>query len=170
MRILAFSSNDGPDDAARTLKAGASGFLIKIAGLDEIAVALRAVHLGRVFVSHSHPTAFCPKPAAPMTVETQKPSTAARTASESPTQLSGREREVLSLLADGMTNKQAAERLFLSVKTVETYRARIMKKHGLRDRVDLVQFARANPPRPHERPTRCVSEKPDNRGGHCQGM
>ncbi len=40
-----------------------------------------------------------------------------------------------------MTNKQAAAKLFLSVKTVETYRSRVMRKHGLRDRMDLVRFA-----------------------------
>jgi DNA-binding CsgD family transcriptional regulator len=55
--------------------------------------------------------------------------------------LSGREREVLELLAHGHTNQQAADRLFVSVKTIETYRARIGKKLGLRTRADLVRYA-----------------------------
>src|SRR5207245_6897509 len=56
-------------------------------------------------------------------------------------ELSQREREVLVLLAQGHTNQQAANRLFLSVKTVETYRARIGEKLGLRGRANLVRYA-----------------------------
>src|SRR5262249_43243783 len=55
--------------------------------------------------------------------------------------LSERETEVLKLLAQGHTNQQVADRLFLSVKTIETYRARIGEKLGLRSRADLVRYA-----------------------------
>jgi two-component system response regulator NreC len=55
--------------------------------------------------------------------------------------LSQRERQVLALLARGHTNQETAEQMFLSVKTVETYRARIAQKLGIRGRADLVRYA-----------------------------
>jgi DNA-binding NarL/FixJ family response regulator len=57
------------------------------------------------------------------------------------TRLSAREREVLQLLAEGRTGAQIAERLSLSQKTVETYRARLVEKLGIRDLAGLVRFA-----------------------------
>ena len=59
-----------------------------------------------------------------------------------PETLSAREREVVLMLAEGLTNKEVAKRLFLSVKTVETYRSRVMKKHQLRGRAELFSFAK----------------------------
>jgi DNA-binding NarL/FixJ family response regulator len=56
-------------------------------------------------------------------------------------ELSGREQEVLRLLAQGYSNKEIAARLEISVKTVETYKARSMEKLGLGSRVDLVRYA-----------------------------
>src|SRR5436309_991564 len=55
--------------------------------------------------------------------------------------LSGREKQVLELLAQGHTNQEMAKKLFLSVKTVETYRARIAEKLGLRTRAEVVRYA-----------------------------
>jgi two-component system, NarL family, response regulator NreC len=55
--------------------------------------------------------------------------------------LSQREREVLQLVAHGYTNQEVADRLGLSVKTIETYRARVSEKMGLRTRADLVRYA-----------------------------
>ncbi|MDR4461243.1 MAG: helix-turn-helix transcriptional regulator [Nitrospirales bacterium] len=56
-------------------------------------------------------------------------------------QLSPREREIFRLVAQGFTNQQIADQLGISIKSVETYRARVMEKLGLRSRADLVQFA-----------------------------
>lgn len=143
MKILVFTAHDSSEHAAILLQAGAAGYLIKVASPDEIAVAIRSVHIGRIFISHTQCAV-----ATPMSKRTDQPEYALppmQAESDSPTPprpLSDREQEVLSLLADGMTNKQAAEKLFLSVKTVETYRARIMKKHQLSDRAALVRFAR----------------------------
>lgn len=143
LKILVFTTADGPDHAVRFVQAGASGYLIKAAGLDEVSVAIRSVHIGRVFISHSSPTMTKPAPHPTnhgVTNATPGPAIESQRVPGPP--LSAREQEVLLMLADGMTNKQVAESLFLSVKTVETYRSRIMKKHGLRDRAELVQFAR----------------------------
>ena len=115
------------------IDAGAVGYLIKAADLDEIAVAIRSIAAGRIFICHSQHTLATP----PSNASDYRPDDGTEDH-----QLSRREREVISLLADGMTNKQVAERLFLSVKTVETYRSRVMRKCGFADRTELVQFAR----------------------------
>jgi DNA-binding NarL/FixJ family response regulator len=143
LKILVFTAYDDPDYATRIMDSGACGYLIKVAGWDEIAVAIRSVHLGRNFISHTHHGVTVPKSKHAQQGVAFAGSGLRETSKSLPLhQLSSREQEVLTLLVDGMTNKQVAERLFLSVKTVETYRARIMKKYGLRDRAELVQFAR----------------------------
>ena len=143
LKILVFTADDGPDHATRIMDSGACGYLIKVAGLDEIAVAIRSVHLGRNFISHTHHAVNLSKSQHANEGAAYPGSGQRETSKSLPRhQLSSREQEVLKLLVDGMTNKQVAGLLFLSVKTVETYRARIMKKYGLRDRAELVQFAR----------------------------
>lgn len=140
-KILVVSANDSRQYAAEVLSAGAVGYLIKTAGLEEIPLAIRLIHEGRVFISHTRETQAT---GADQPCAVQSPSTLRVDAIDplpSP-HLSQREKQVLWLLAEGMTNKQVAEHLYLSVKTIETYRARIMKKHGLRDRVALTKFAR----------------------------
>jgi DNA-binding NarL/FixJ family response regulator len=141
VKILVFTANDGPDYAAKILATGALGYLTKLAGVDEISVAIRLVDMGRIFISHSRPDATR------LNIPSKDDPSVVRLVDQGSTlskpHLSGREQEVLNLLADGMTNKQAAEKLYLSVKTVETYRARIMKKHGLKNRVELTRFARS---------------------------
>ena len=134
LKVLVLSSEDCGNYATSITSAGASGYLIKAASLDEIAVAIRSVHNGRVFISHTHQAVSAPKLGT-----TDRP---AANSDEPGRALSRREQEVLLFLADGLTNKQVAERLFLSIKTIETYRSRIMRKHGLRDRAELVRFAR----------------------------
>ena len=178
-RILVFTAVDSADAASHVIASGASGFLVKTAGLDEIAVAIRCVHQGRttitytaaasvVDVNHSLPTQSCDSSVAKMAAKLASGLRPTDSASSGPScrplqaggsisiteppaavgpakgfaGLSERETEVLGLLAEGLTNKQVAERLFLSVKTVETYRSRIMKKNDLRDRSELVRFAR----------------------------
>lgn len=157
-KILVLAEENRLDVAARMTQAGASGYLTHHSSLEEIAVAIQCIAKGRIFISHSHGVMSGPK-----SRQSQLPSPGSQPASEPdstlldsrlrPTiqtnaksvkrrlDLSAREREVLALIAEGMTNKQAAESIFLSVKTVETYRSRIMKKHGLKDRLALVKFA-----------------------------
>jgi two-component system response regulator NreC len=116
--------HDDPGYARLALAAGASGHVIKDAESAELLAAIRAVHRGRTFVQVGS------EPAAPATLE--RPAT--------PT-LSPRERQVLGLLAHGHTNREVADRLSLSVKTVETHRARLSDKLGLHSRADLVRLA-----------------------------
>lgn len=140
--ILIISKDCTADAVARMSEIGASGLLTFQASLEEMAVAIRCVAMGRVFISHTHATVH-----PPVLKDLRSPSepdaqSANQSSGQSTHDLSARELEVLELVSQGMTNKQAASKMFLSVKTVETYRSRIMKKHGLRDRMDLMQFAK----------------------------
>jgi DNA-binding NarL/FixJ family response regulator len=131
-RVLVLTMHDDPAYVRAALAAGSAGYVVKTAADAELLVAIRAVHKGRTFVDLD---------LAGGQIDTvlgvgnrgSRPGTAHP--------LSEREREVLELLAQGHTNQAAADRLSLSVKTVETYRARIGDKLGLRTRADMVRYA-----------------------------
>jgi DNA-binding NarL/FixJ family response regulator len=114
---------------ASAMSAGAAGYVIKKVADTELLLAIRAVHSGRTFVDVTE--AFDP-PAPPRTVGTAR---------QPPKDLSARERDVLLLLAQGNSNQQIADRIGVSVKTVETYRARLREKLGLSRRAELYRFA-----------------------------
>lgn len=123
-RVLVLTMHDDPAYLRTVLAAGGSGYVVKKAADAELLTAIRAVHQGRAFVNLD----LDGGPPAPL----EAPGTAA---------LSQREREVLALLAQGHTNQVIADRLYLSVKTIETYRTRIADKLGLKTRADLVRYA-----------------------------
>lgn len=122
-RLLVLTMHDDPAYARVARAAGAAGHVIKDSESSELLAAIRAVHRGRVFVQ----VATDARPAAP--------------GPGRPPTLSPRERQVLDLLARGHTNREIADRLTLSVKTVETHRARLGEKLGLHTRADLVRLA-----------------------------
>ena len=133
-RWLICSTQDGADVATAMMRSGASGFISKAARLDELVMAIRGVYLGRIFISHApEPSGANAPPHMPSGDQVKGPSVEG---------LSQRERQVLSLIAEGFTNKQMAQLLFLSVKTVETYRSRVMRKAGLADRAAAIRFVR----------------------------
>jgi len=124
-RVLVLTVH-GDADARAALEAGASGYVTKDMEGPEILNAIRAVSRGRTFVAHL-----------PRVGRSQS----AGAGDAAAKRLSERERQVLELVARGHTNREVAERLALSVKTVETYRARLSDKLGLRSRAELVRFA-----------------------------
>lgn len=130
-RVLVLTMHDDPAYFRSAFEAGASGYVVKNAADVELLTAIRAVYRGRTFVDLTRPD-YAPL-AAPMA------STAAP--SRSRKRLSRREVEVLRLLAQGYTNQEAAERLSVSVKTVETYRKRLHEKLELKSRAQLFRFA-----------------------------
>lgn len=122
------------DDAAyvrSALALGARGFVAKSAADGELVSAVREVARGRVYVSAG--TDYEHLGDANANGETEGDSPASK--------LTEREVEVLGAVAQGYSNQQVADRLCLSVKTVESYRARLMQKLGLKDRADLVRLA-----------------------------
>jgi two-component system response regulator NreC len=128
-RVLILTMHDDSAYLASAMSAGAAGYVIKKVADTELLLAIRAVHSGRTFVDVTE--AFDP-PAPPRTVGTAR---------QPPKDLSARERDVLLLLAQGNSNQQIADRIGVSVKTVETYRARLREKLGLSRRAELYRFA-----------------------------
>ena len=130
-KVLILSMYDDEGYLRRALETGASGYILKNAADSELMAALRAAARGEVYVypslTHLLVNRYLGREeskSAPSVVE-----------------LTEREVEVLRLLAEGHTSEQVGQRLALSAKTVDTYKARVMEKLGLRSRVDLVRYA-----------------------------
>ncbi len=124
------------DDAAYfrvAMAAGAFGYVVKKSADTELLDAIRAVARGRIYTQVQLATASDRLPVT-TTSETKTDNNLLAT-------LSDREREVLVMVAQGHTNQAVADKLDLSVKTVESYRARLMSKLGLRNRAELTQLA-----------------------------
>jgi two-component system response regulator NreC len=132
LRIVVLTMYDDPAFVHTALAMGAAGYVAKSAADTGLVSAIRAVHEGRVFVDAQNvDSAFS-------AATTGVPSSKRAAPIE---KLSQREREVLLLIANGLTNQAAADRLGLSVKTIESYRARLMEKLGLESRADLTRLA-----------------------------
>lgn len=132
LRVLVLSMHSDPAYVRSALAAGAAGYVAKGSVDAELLSGIRAVHQGKTFLDPSLAGAILPSPFGPP---------GGPQPGEEPLQrLSHRERQVLELLTCGHTNQQVADRLFLSVKTAETYRARLAKKLGLRSRADFVRY------------------------------
>lgn len=131
-RILVLTTFDLDESAARAIKAGASGFVLKDADPEFLLAAIRTVHAGNSVIAASATTAllehFTVKPAAPVTPTAF-------------TALTAREGEVFRLAARGLSNAEIAAHEYLSEATVKTHISRIFTKLGLRDRVQLVVYA-----------------------------
>jgi two-component system response regulator NreC len=113
------------------IKVGASGYVIKRAAEDELMAAIKAVSHGDMYI-HPAITRLLVSDLSPR-VHLE------RGALES---LTPREREVMGYLIRGYTNRQIAEDLFISIRTVESHRASLLGKLGLKNRVELVEFAK----------------------------
>lgn len=131
-RILILTMHDDPQYLRQALKSGAAGYVLKKAADTELLSAVRAVLRGEVYV---HPSMTR------VLLEDLLPQTGSGNEPDLWNTLSEREQEVLRLVALGYTSAEIAEKLNLSVKTVETYRARGMEKLGLTNRAALVRFA-----------------------------
>ncbi len=131
VKVLALTAHEEKQYLREILKAGGSGYLLKRVAAEELAHAIRAVAAGDVYID--------PKMAGSV-VEgyLQK----ASQPQELPgVHLSDRETEVLRLLAWGHSNREIADQLYIGVRTVETYKARVMQKLDLKSRVDIVRYA-----------------------------
>ncbi|MFI9269571.1 response regulator [Kitasatospora sp. NPDC052896] len=148
------------DDASifPALRAGAKGYLTKDAGSERIEEAIRAVHAGQTFMDPvvqqrlvaavaggALPGATAAAPAAPVPTAaagtTVTPSTWGSPGPAAEGGLTDREREVLVLIAEGLSNTEIAQRLYLGQATVKTHVNRIFAKTGARDRAQAVRYA-----------------------------
>jgi DNA-binding NarL/FixJ family response regulator len=126
-RVLVVSSQAAPSSVRRALSAGAAGYLPKRASDGELVAAIRLVTNGGGYVD--------PELGAKLVTPNGSPAL---------DPLSERERDIVHLLALGYTNQEIAGKLFISVRTVDTHRAHIMRKLQLETRAELVMFALAN--------------------------
>jgi len=125
--VVIMSMHDDPQHVRAALERGASGFVVKEAAPAELEIALRAAAAGRTFLS--------PQVSAPQLQANHRPQ---RGTAEG---LPPRQREILSALGAGRTSKQIAADLGISIKTVETHRARIMEALGCRNALELLRVA-----------------------------
>jgi DNA-binding NarL/FixJ family response regulator len=130
LRILILSMYDNEQFLFEALKAGASGYVLKSGADDDIVIACRAAMRGEPFLYPSAVHALI-----------RDFITRADERSEELELLTPRELEVLKLIAEGHSSKEIATTLVLSIKTVESHRANILSKLGMRDRVDLTRYA-----------------------------
>ncbi len=131
INVLILTMHDNEEYIRQVLAAGAMGYILKDAAARELLGAIRAVHRGEAVLSsavtrlviedylrwgNTHPE-------------------------DSSNCLTPREREVLQLIAEGYTNKQIAEILCISIKTVQAHRSKLMQKLDLHDRAELIKYA-----------------------------
>ena len=133
-RFLVLSVHDELGYVRAAVAAGADGYVVKSAVDTELLAAIRAVSQGRTFMDVSGSMGG----AQSYSMLQARPETGGR---REASQLSSREGEVIARVAAGYTNSQIAQELGLGVKSVETYRGRVMEKLGFTSRSDLVRFA-----------------------------
>lgn len=136
-KTLVLSAHSTRAWANRALNAGCAGYLDKSVGMDEIAPAVRSILRGRTIVSIPTIDELVEE------IMTSEPPRQGSSQLLDPDILTVRENQVLGHIAVGLTNQQTADAMFLSVKTVETYRSRLMKKLDLRGRSELFEYALA---------------------------
>ena len=129
-RVLVLTVHAEEEYLVPVVEAGASGYLSKTSADQELVTALRVVARGEVYL---------PPKATRLLLQQYR--NAPAEAGISVQDLSAREREVMALTAEGFSSREIGEKLFISPKTVDTYRARIMEKLGLVHRSELVRFA-----------------------------
>jgi len=129
--ILALSMHDENLYAERSLRAGAMGYIMKQEATESVIVAIRRILSGEIYVSDRMAGKMVRKLVSGQT----------ETSSSQVDSLSDRELEVFSLIGKGYGTRQISERLHLSVKTIETYRAHIKDKLKLEDAAELLRYA-----------------------------
>ena len=128
-QVLILSMHSTTEHVFRALQAGARGYLLKDCAGAEVVGAVRAVHAGKRYLGQR------------IAATVIDDYIAERHGASPLDSLSRRERQILQLIAEGKSNAEAAAMLFLSPKTVETYRSRMMQKLGIEDLPTLVKFA-----------------------------
>ena len=130
-RVLILSMHTSEEYIFQALRAGASGYLIKKAAPRDLVLAIQAAQRGETFLS----------PAISRTVVEEYIRKAEKTEEDPLEKLTDREREVLQLIAEGLSNRETAERLHISIKTVETHRTHLMEKLNVQRVADLTRYA-----------------------------
>lgn len=126
VKVILVTMHTDPELAREAMEEGVSGYLLKEDAFEDLLAAVQAIMTGGLFISPRMASAIFPSREAE---------------GHSGGRLTRREREILRSVASGKTNKEIGEALFISVKTVETHRARIMDKLGIHSTAGLVRYA-----------------------------
>lgn len=127
-KVLVLTQHNNREYILSAIKAGAAGYVPKRALGAELVSAIRAVHQKDFFLYPSAATALIQDYLHKIDVEPYD-------------SLTGREREILKLIAEGYTSRQIADTLFISLKTVQGHRMKIMKKLDIHNRAELIKYA-----------------------------
>jgi DNA-binding NarL/FixJ family response regulator len=127
-KVIIFTAHAQPDLLALALRAGASGYVLKSEADHHLVDAIRAVMRGEPFLTNAAQRSLVREWMADASAGPSEP-------------LTPREQEVLKLIAEAHTNREIGEILHLSEKTVESHRGNLLRKLGMRDRVELVRYA-----------------------------
>ena len=132
IRVLIVTMEVSKEYVSAAMKSGVDGYLPKSVGKDILLEAIRTVHGGEQFFTEA---------ITKLIYDDLNTAEKQRSQKNLPNQLTKREKEVLSFVAAGKSNKEIAELLYLSVKTVETHKTHILMKLGLNNNAELVRYA-----------------------------
>ncbi len=135
IRILILSQHADLSYILKGIQEGADGYILKRSAADVLLEAVRSVHQGKPYID---PSLVTPELVEALITHREGREDAS---GAPPDLLTEREREILALVAEGMTNRQIAHYLGISVKTVEVHRSNIMRKLGLYSQAELVKYA-----------------------------
>jgi len=133
IKILILSMHSGEEFIIKALNAGASGYLPKETGIDELLEAIHQIFNGNHYFNKEISDTI-------VSSVLNKRETATRGISKAD-ELTKREKEILKLVVEGLTNKEIADRLFISIRTVDSHKNNMMNKLELKSTVELVKFA-----------------------------
>ncbi|MCH7512301.1 MAG: response regulator transcription factor [Chloroflexi bacterium] len=132
-RVLILTAYLEDERLLQALRAGAAGYVVKNSDLDELLLAIQSVHRGNTYFSAAVSEEIAVNE---VLIQAKQPD-----AKIGYDLLTSREREVLQLIAEGLSNQRIADELVISVKTVEAHKAHIMSKLHARNRTDLIRYA-----------------------------
>jgi DNA-binding NarL/FixJ family response regulator len=132
IRVVVLSMHSNEEYVFQVLRAGASGYVLKQSDSSEVLTAIRAALAGGSFLS---------PPISRAVIDDYVRRAEARGQGQDLDLLTPREREVLQLLAEGLSNREIAQKLNISIKTVETHRGNMMSKLGVEGKTELVKYA-----------------------------
>ena len=127
IRVIILTMHPNEEYVLRALRVGAAGYLIKDVDVEELEMAIRSVARGETFLSPS--------------ISDHVANYVRRVGGGTQELLTSRQREVLQLIVEGLTNRQIAETLDISVKTVESHRSHLMERLDIHDVASLVRYA-----------------------------